>query len=351
MVSPRNILILLAYIIEPCAWLYSMKLKFNRKYKNIALYLGYVLFDITVSLVKEFSTIGDKTGDIFFTVLIFTYVTIFINIAFLGDGKKKIIHIGELFFFSFICDFVVLLCFMMIGVNAAVLSEQGVMNSIATLFSKILIFVIVRVTFKKPKKPIDKELAPTIFLVLVLELPTMVFFQMGNGTFFTIYGITQIIAAAIIMYIKHTNENRNEAIRQIKKRAEQLENEKIRAEARARKIENEANTRKPSADGPKMLEFFENRKKIYINSDSIVFAERTDRKISIYTDSERHEVNTTITKLEDILGKEFVKINQGTIANINQIKIADGETILLISGKTLHASRKRVKEIQEILGD
>lgn len=351
-----KILLIIAYIIEPVVWICLLNLVLEKKYKNNALYIGYVLLDVSISLINEFTNISSKTGEWFFSVIFFCYATVFVCTAYKGKTYKKMLYAGALLMLSLTSDIIVLIGFTIFGVDTQKLSEPGIYNSCATMISKCIMYLLGRKFFGQKRK-FSKEFMPMAFSVAIMELPSVVVFKnreaiKNNNVFLITYMISQMAAGFLITYIKRLFDKRKietaDAVARARAMEAKAEEMKKRAEAFETKsivLEERLND-----NGNKMLEFFENRKKILINPDDILYAERVNRKVLIATNSGEHEVRAAISSLEKELGYKFLKINQGTIINKKYIEKTDGELLWLKTGVTFHIARERSKEIKEGIG-
>lgn len=353
--STADTLLILAYIIEPAIWVYSMYLRFEEKYKKKAICVGYIILDATVSCLDEFTDVSKVTGELFFTLLLFGYATAFICLAFKGKTTKKILHIGILFLVSLACDFIVLVCFYICGVNIQMLSESGIYNAAATITSKIVMLLIINIVFKKIEP--DKIFMPIVYLIIILELPSVTLFktERENGMFLIMYVISQIAAGFIIAYIRWIFRQKKREAEKIIARAEESEArtaelETKAAELEARAIELETNgTEIKEEDAQSSIEIIENRKRIKLNIHEVIYAERVKRKILVVTEKKKYEINGSIADLEQKFGNEFIKVNQGTLVCTTYIEKVDGEFLQLSSGETFHIARGQSKKVKEAI--
>lgn len=80
-----------------------------------------------------------------------------------------------------------------------------------------------------------------------------------------------------------------------------------------------------------------------------------DNKIFALTDREKYQMKLRLYRLEEILTKSFVKINQSCIANIKKIERFDASfsgslTVRFKNGYTDYVSRRNLKNVKERLG-
>ena len=78
-------------------------------------------------------------------------------------------------------------------------------------------------------------------------------------------------------------------------------------------------------------------------------------KLYAICEKERYLLKTRLYMIEELLGNEFIKINQSSIANINKIQKFDvsiGGTlkVILKNGYTDYVSRRNLKFVKERLG-
>lgn len=80
-----------------------------------------------------------------------------------------------------------------------------------------------------------------------------------------------------------------------------------------------------------------------------------DNKVVAYLDDEKYVIKKKIYELEEILDNNFIKTNQGCIANIKHIKkfyasFAGSLDILFENGYRSYVSRRQLKSLKERLG-
>jgi len=100
-----------------------------------------------------------------------------------------------------------------------------------------------------------------------------------------------------------------------------------RAVAKARKIQNEPNTKQNS---PSYF-FFKSDKKLHkLTLDEILFIEGLSNYLKVYTPKEVLVIRETMKKIEDMLPAEyFFRIHKSYIVGINHIDYVEGNVILL----------------------
>lgn len=368
-----NTLLIIAFIIEPVIWMYATSLKFERRFKRVWPYISYILLDILVSCVNEFTKVSEIIGDLFFTLLFMIYMISFVCFAFKEKLYTKILYAGILMILSLASDIIVFTVFSLFGLNMQQMSERGIYNAIATLFSKIVLYILIIIINRK-KYSFNKSTIWIICILSVTELPSVVLFKNSeevSNLFLITYMVSQIAVVLLIMHFKRVITTKkyqaDEAVAKVSELEEQTQKAIARAaeleaqteEAAARLVELEEQTRearkkaieleKQLNDKNGMIEIFENRKKVLISIEEIMYAEKVDRKVTIKTKNNLYRVNKSITYLEEQLGEAFLRINQGTLANKKYIERADGESLCMKNGETFHIPRERAKDIQKIL--
>lgn len=365
-----NILLILAFVIEPIIWIYAVDAKFERKYKNKMIYAGYILLDFIVSCIEEFTQVSKTTGELFFTMLFMAYMFGFICCTFKEKVYKKLLYSGILMVISLISDIIVFVIFSILGINTEVMSKYGTHNAFAMLISKLILLILIMLVNRK-KLSINRDLMIGIGAILVMELPSVVMFttEKTSNLFLINYMISQVAIVFLFLYFKNLIVNKkrmaDEAMERATRleketkeaieRAAELEIETERTVARLKELEEQAKEARKQAielerqlnTKSEMIEIFENRKKVLLNTNDIMYAEKVDRKVTIKTKNSLHKVNKSITYLEEQLGQQFIRISQGILVNKEQIERIDGESLFLNSGEAFHIPRERAKDIKE----
>lgn len=348
-----NVLLILAFIVEPLLWYQSARVKFCVKNKK-AVQL-FMLIDLVDSLLNQYTNLSNYTGQAFHSVFFFTYITAFICCAFKGSIKSKLKHTGTMFIIYLASDIVAML---ILSVFATVdqISGNGILNAAGMLLSKIVMFCLIQIIVKRSVS-ISTEMIPFTFLMVMMEIPLVVMFKSScSGSIVSIVmcSVIQVTAVTMICYAKRLlcikNTLLSNVFAEFERKEAELENKTMKLhivmeELKELKIQKETNAQEKTEENSSMLEFFENRKKVHINNDDILYVERSGRKIVIVEQSgNKHEVNSSIVKLYDILGEQFEKISQGILVNRKYIIEVDKDCVKLKNGIVLYASRKMMKE-------
>lgn len=80
-----------------------------------------------------------------------------------------------------------------------------------------------------------------------------------------------------------------------------------------------------------------------------------NNKVYALTDKEKYTLKLRIYQLEEMLGKDFIKINQSCIVNLRKIKKFDSSIsgslkVIFQNGYTDYVSRRNIKKIKERFG-
>lgn len=215
-VEIANLILFVAYIMEPCAWLYSMCLRFERKYKCFYPYMGYIVLDVCVTGIKELTRAGNVLGEMFFTFLSLGYVLLVVYILFAARFRDKLLHVAILFLLSLCGDALSLGALTIMGYPLNELSEPGLSNSIATLLSKVILFVMIRFVFSKANK-LDYDMLPSFLVTLVMELPSVVLFNEmklinNNGWFLLAFIFSPLGVLFIVIFMKMKKKREEELL-------------------------------------------------------------------------------------------------------------------------------------------
>lgn len=80
-----------------------------------------------------------------------------------------------------------------------------------------------------------------------------------------------------------------------------------------------------------------------------------NNKVFAVTDKDKFLIKTRLYKLEEVLGRDFIKINQSCIANATKIKRFDTSVsgtlkVIFKNGYSDYVSRRQIKTVKERLG-
>nr|WP_297937215.1 LytTR family transcriptional regulator DNA-binding domain-containing protein [uncultured Lachnoclostridium sp.] len=368
-----NVVLILALIIEPVIWIHAVCLKFERKFQRLWPYASYILLDILISCINDFTKVNKIIGDLFFTLLFMVYMILFVCFAFKEKLYMKILYAGILIILSLVSDIIVFIIFSLFGLNTQQMSEYGIYNAMATLISKIVLYILI-IILNRRKFSLNKSTIGIIGLLSITELPSVVLFKNSekvSNLFLITYMVSQIAVVLLIMYFKRVimakKYQADKAVARVSELEEQTQKAIARAaelevqteEAAARLIELERQTKeartkaieleKQLNDRSEMIEIIENRKKVLISIEDIMYAEKVDRKVTIKTKNNLYRVNKSITYLEEQLGESFLRINQGTLVNKEYIERAGGSSLCMKNGETFHIPRERTKDVKDSL--
>lgn len=84
-----------------------------------------------------------------------------------------------------------------------------------------------------------------------------------------------------------------------------------------------------------------------INQSIILYIERVDTQSVIVTKTSKHYVYETITSLHDRLEENFMRINQGIIVNLTEVKSLQGNLIKMKTEEVFTVGRTYSKEVKK----
>lgn len=91
------------------------------------------------------------------------------------------------------------------------------------------------------------------------------------------------------------------------------------------------------------------RETLKIPQFDILYLQVTGHTLFLQTQEERYILTANLNQFEAELTADFLKINRGTIVNLNQVAAFNGSDITLSSGEQLPVSRTRKKLLKEML--
>ncbi len=350
-----NVLLILAFVIEPLLWYQSAKAKFSVKHKK-AVQL-FILLDLLDSLLGQYTSLQEYTGQAFHTIFFFSYITVFICCSFCGSIRDKLKHMGTMILLYLASDLISMFV-LSIFVTVDQISGDGIWNAAGMLLSRLVMFGLIQVVIRR-KISISVEMIPLTFILVLMEIPLVVLFKeasssKGNAVGIVMCSVIQVLAVIMIYYVKRLFGIKNTLLSYVLEESKRIENELESKSARLDivmeeltelKNQSKVDIERADIEKPCLLEFFENRSKVIINRSNILYIERCGRKIAIVEqDGQKHEINSSITKMINLLGDQFEKINQGIVVNKNCIISVDNECVRLRGDIVLYASRKALKE-------
>lgn len=95
------------------------------------------------------------------------------------------------------------------------------------------------------------------------------------------------------------------------------------------------------------FEFMFERQKVILLQKNIIYIEKVGRKIKIDTRQSDYEINEGINTVESRLVHFFLKINSGTLVNMNYIAEIINYNIYLSNGMNFRIARNRLNEVKE----
>lgn len=107
-------------------------------------------------------------------------------------------------------------------------------------------------------------------------------------------------------------------------------------------------------DAKELVGYIE-REAYKLNLSEIYCFAAEDNNVYAVTDKGRLRIKLRLYQLEDILGEDFIKINQSCIVNIREIRKFDSSfsgmlKVVLKNGYSDYVSRRNIKNVKERLG-
>lgn len=225
-----TILLLVSYIIEPFIWLATFDRCLQRKYTNKFIYLFYLLGDWLIATVREPVTVAFPEANVIFTIILIIYVMIFVNLTYEGVISKRLLLIGILFITSLCSDFIVIGILVLLGNSVVAISTAGLLNSLASLLSKFIFYILTFIVYRKKYKLSEAtdEIIPIIFGTILCELPSVILYNqitlLGNNAYLLIFFVfSQIVLLGLVTYVIITLSKRKKMELQLRTRLHDIE--------------------------------------------------------------------------------------------------------------------------------
>lgn len=347
-----NLILLISFVLDPLVWVRSAKGKFNQKKRLVYL---FVVVDFIISVLSQYTNIVDVIGQTIQSIFAFGHIIFFMYVSFDGKAKKKIVHIGTMFMLYLVSELVAILLLSLL-IPTEEISGYGIWNAGGSLMAKVVMLALVEVSRKK-RFSIKSDMVPMVFLLILVEIPLGVLFRESKGSIVSVImlSVIQIISAVTAVYIRRLLFVKNSEIACMQEQTTTAEGKILELEQiieglkQATKIESMVEKENDSSDASciQVLEFFENRKKITVSIENIMYIERVGRKIQIVEQNAKHSVNSSILKIQSSLNENFEKINQGTIVNLKYVTSCTAECVILSGGISLYPSRSFTRAYQK----
>lgn len=92
-------------------------------------------------------------------------------------------------------------------------------------------------------------------------------------------------------------------------------------------------------------------KLINIKCSDIIYVEKVLKKVVIHTIYGSHEFYEAIGAVEELLGESFLRVNQGTIVNIEEILYIDKNSLFMKSGEIIRIGRTYSRQVKMMYAD
>lgn len=199
---------LIAAFIEPFIWLNAFDRCLSRTYDNKLVYLLYILGDWMISGVRAFVVEKNPDMSVVFTILLISYITLYVIFAYNNTLMKRLLYVGILFLSSLCADFLLVGILVLFGNSVESISTSGNLNAAATLISKFVLYLITILIFRRKSKKLEsnmEEFVPFIFGTVLCELPSVLLYNkisiLGNHDYILLtFVFGQILLLGLIAY-------------------------------------------------------------------------------------------------------------------------------------------------------
>ncbi|SFS07918.1 GHKL domain-containing protein [Anaeromicropila populeti] len=234
------ILLFVTYMSEPFIWLRVLDRKLNRKYNSNRYYILYCIGNFIIILIKQVLTFTGVLGKseilgTLFSAIMILYAVICINLLYKSEIKYKLLCSGLLLIGSLIADFLSIgIIVLIFQVPVATVSKFGLVNTIASVFSKSILFLITYAACEKKERKIELfkywEIVPILFSNVIFEMPCIYIFNNmsyinNNGIVLFYFVFGQILFVASTIYMVFILENRRLREKNQEQRIKDIEKE------------------------------------------------------------------------------------------------------------------------------
>lgn len=223
-------LMLFAVFIEAFIWLNAFDRFLARKFNKLSLYYLYILGDWLIAFIRAMVVERLPGLDALFTVLLLLYVVSFVNKFYADILMRKLFLVGIMFILSLCSDFIVVGILMLFNQTVEVISAGGIINSVATILSKLVLYVLVLIFIRKNRnqKIETGEVVPIIFGTILYELPSVILFNkiylLGDNEFLILlFVFGQIVVLLLMTYSIIILNRRRRAEQELKTRIHDIE--------------------------------------------------------------------------------------------------------------------------------
>lgn len=203
------IFLLIAYAAEPLIWMHTLSKIFKRKYNNILSYILCYIGSYMIICAKQYVGIKDISSIlemILFLILISYYFIVYSKI-FVAKKTKLIISLCTLFILALVSEFLAVGVATVIGISGNKIATFGIVNTILTLLSKLILLLMCCLVFRKKQETIRyvwnvKEIIPVLLGLIIVEMPIMYMFRhMSTIGYETRVLILFVFAQVILVFL------------------------------------------------------------------------------------------------------------------------------------------------------
>ncbi|SES65605.1 Sensor histidine kinase YesM [[Clostridium] polysaccharolyticum] len=221
-------LLLCAVFVEAFIWLNAFDRFLVRKFNKLYMYCLYIFGDWLIAFIRAIAVRKMSELDTVFTVVLLLYVFIFVYKFYVDSLMRKLFLVGTMFILSLCSDFIVVGVLMLCKQSVEAISSEGMLNSVATLFSKLVLYLLVILFFRKRHKIETGEFIPIIFGTILYELPSVILFNkiylLGDNEFLLLlFVFGQIVVLCLITYAIIIINGRKKAEQELRGRIHDIE--------------------------------------------------------------------------------------------------------------------------------
>lgn len=228
LVNCSTFLLLCAVFVEAFIWLNAFDRFLTRKFNKTYLYYLYIIGDWLIAFIRAVIVERVPELDTLFTVVLLLYVFVFVYNFYADLLIRKLFLVGIMFILSLCSDFIVVGVLMLCRQTVEMISSRGMLNSLATLLAKLVLYLLVLLFFKKRHKIETGEFVPIIFGTILYELPSVILFNkiylLGDNEFLLLlFVFGQIVVLCLIAYAIFILNKRRKAEQELRNRIHDIE--------------------------------------------------------------------------------------------------------------------------------
>lgn len=222
-----DVLLCISYLLELLVWVLSFNAILDKKYSKHLYYVLFAIGDLLITVFKQYNAVNASL----ITIIMFSYMIFFVCLLYKERIIVKISIVAGMFLLSLLADLIVVAMGILLGYTMEEMSS-GIVNSIASIGSKIVLFLIVRIVFYKRIKKDNfvkyNELVVLMCSTVICEAPCALLFKKmsmieNNDNLLIFFMAGQIIMLSISVYISIMLAKRRNSERELQLRIQKIE--------------------------------------------------------------------------------------------------------------------------------